>query len=229
MKPPFWATVLTICGLSVLCALGTWQVQRLEWKTALLADIQNQSQRGLSQLKISDLTPDNQYLQGEISGRFLFDKEIALQPRTFKGTPGVHVITPLVLDNGQTLLVNRGWAPLGYETQEQETTNKHISVPGMIRTPAKPNIFVPKNTPSANQWYAINIPELAASKTLPDIAPVMLYAIDLTGGSKGISYPDPNALEIHINNNHLQYAFFWFAMAAALLAIYGLRFMRKPS
>ena len=39
MRLPFWGTILTICGICVLCALGTWQYQRLQWKNEILKTI----------------------------------------------------------------------------------------------------------------------------------------------------------------------------------------------
>ena len=33
LRPRLWPTLIALCGLAVLLALGTWQVQRLYWKT----------------------------------------------------------------------------------------------------------------------------------------------------------------------------------------------------
>lgn len=226
-KPPIIPTILTILGIAVLCSLGTWQLQRLEWKQDLLEKIESRDETTFLTLRASDMTPENEFFKGEIKGTFLFNNEIKLQARTFDGTPGVHVITPLQLNDNKTLLVNRGWAPLDYEGAAKATKPVHVT--GMVRKITKPNIFVPPNAPAQSNWYSINLEEIAEAKTLKNILPVMLYEIDLTEGSHGIHYPDPNALEIHLNNNHRQYAFFWFLLAGILLVIYALRFLRKQA
>ncbi len=221
-KPPFWATTLTIMGISILGTLGTWQLHRLEWKEDLLTRINEQDQTPLAPLSAADLTPENEFLKGRLNGQYAFEKEIAVQPRTNEGTPGVHVITPYILNDGNTVLINRGWAPLGYDLK---TPAARSSIDVIIRKPAKPNIFVPKNTPEKDQWYALDIDAIAATKNIANPLPVLGYVLNDTD-AENTSYPDATALKIHINNNHLQYAFFWYAMAIVMLIVYGIRFIK---
>ncbi|MEM7650744.1 MAG: SURF1 family protein [Pseudomonadota bacterium] len=221
MKLPFWATFFTALGVCILCALGSWQLQRLEWKEDLLAKIAAKEE-SFRQFSIANLSPENEFTKGEISGTLLFDKQIQLQPRTLDGTPGVHIITPLKLNSGETILVNRGWAPLGYE--EQETRSKTVKLAGMIRTIPEPNIFIPENIAESDSWYWVDLEALSTSKDLKNLMPVMLYEIDLTNGDDAGLYPNASALEIHLNNNHMQYALFWFSMAGVLIAVFILRF-----
>jgi len=54
---------------------------------------------------------------------------------------------------------------------------------------------------------------------------VLGYVLNDTD-AENTSYPDATALKIHINNNHLQYAFFWYAMAIVMLIVYGIRFIK---
>lgn len=222
---PVWATTFTILGIAILCGLGTWQVQRLEWKQNLIEQIEARDSEDFIQFNVTHIKPENEFIKGEIEGTFLFDKEIKLQSRTFDGTPGFHVITPLKLSDNNTIMVNRGWAPLTYETKKKDSKPAYVA--GMIRKIRKPNMFVPPNTPEEDSWYTLDLEQIATSKNIQNILPVMLYEIDLLEGGHDITYPDPNALEIHINNNHMQYAFFWFSMAGALIAIYVLRFLKQ--
>jgi surfeit locus 1 family protein len=43
-KPILSASISTAIALAILCALGTWQLQRRAWKNALLADIDRAEQ-----------------------------------------------------------------------------------------------------------------------------------------------------------------------------------------
>ena len=118
--PPLFATLLTLIGISILCALGAWQLQRLEWKKNLLATVETQNAQEFKLFAPEQITPENAHLNGEIEGKFLYDKEIALGPRLLKSPSGLdsqygaHIITPLKLEDGQILLINRGWAPKDY-------------------------------------------------------------------------------------------------------------------
>lgn len=227
IKIPFWATTLTIIGVFVLCSLGTWQIKRLAWKEQLIEKIESRHEADFVEFSPADFSSENEFFKGKIKGTFLYDKTIKLQSRTFDGTPGVHVITPFKLSSGETLLINRGWAPLDYNTEQSEPAKKSGTVTGMIRATRRPNIFVPPNNPDKDRWYSINIEQISIAKTLKNILPVMLYEIDLSKSADDLTYPDANALEIHINNNHKQYAFFWFSLALTLIVVYALRFLRK--
>ena len=87
-KIPFWGTILTVLGLSVLIGLGTWQVQRLQWKQDILVkldaayagltDPQQVNQRPFSRQNFTE----GEFLYGHTGGAFLPDKAILLGPRT---------------------------------------------------------------------------------------------------------------------------------------------------
>lgn len=237
MKPPLWATVLTLCGFLVLCALGIWQVQRLQWKTEILQALQTaetiSAAPDLSHEDIATLAanPDDLALIRYVfvHGRWRHDKEIAVGPRTWQGKPGFHIITPLQLEGGGTVLVNRGWVPLD---KKLSASRPESLVPadqglamGLLRRPESPSVFTPANNPASEEWYRINPAQMAKARGLEDVAPLVLYA-RLDGGSA--SLPVKDALHWRPNNNHLGYALFWFTMAALLLVIFYLRFIRKP-
>ncbi len=220
-KCPFWATTFTAGGMIVLCGLGSWQLQRLQWKNDLLAALDQQYETAAPQ--ISQLSAELDLTRGMITGQFLQNKTIELKPRTHEGVTGVHIFTPFKTQSGETLLVNRGWAPQNHGEIKTPTTPRQI-LTGLFRAPAKPNIFVPQNTPDKGQWYRLDLAQIETALEVPPLAPVILYTENTTGDSL-----IPVGTKPDLNNNHLQYAFFWFAMAAALLSVYILRFIvKKP-
>ena len=112
-RPTFWPTLLTVSMLAVLVGLGTWQLQRLEWKTQLIAE----RDAGLAAAALSLPADDGQLAALEFRkvtarGRFLHDRELYVGSRTNHGKAGYHVLTPLQVEDGTVLLVNRGWVPL---------------------------------------------------------------------------------------------------------------------
>jgi surfeit locus 1 family protein len=234
-KPPFWASFFTLLGFVLLCSLGTWQVHRLEWKNALITKLEEASRRSavetLSFKEIEKLASavrsqkDSSLVRYVfVEGQWLHDKEIAIGPRTWKGETGYHILTPLRMEDG-ILLINRGWVPQDKKQPEQRPESlrqQHARIMGMLRYPPVPNIFTPANQIEKNEWYQINLDEIAAARKLADLAPIVLYThLD----TAGISLPVAAALEWRPPNNHAQYAAFWFSMAAILLVIFALRFV----
>lgn len=218
-KPPFWATFFTLTGFSILCVLGTWQLQRLAWKERLIAQLDAAYESDAS-IPV-DMNIDFSY--GSATGRVIPDKAILLGPKTKDNTVGHDLIVPLRTGNG-TLLVNMGW------TAAQNTTelpihhlDRDITFTGMTRTP-RWNMFTPENKPDQNQWYKPDIGEIAHAKNLENLRPVMLIA---EKANYAFNNAFPNNPRVYPHNNHKQYAFFWFSMAIALTLVYVLRFIKK--
>ena len=227
MRLPFWATILTLSSIGVLCILGTWQLHRLEWKTELLNTIEAEHAKDAQNIIVTPeaLNTGLNMTRGSVNGHFQHDKEIAIAPRTYDGKPGYHILTPLKLEDNTFILVNRGWVPLDMRASKDRTETLKTSstkITGLFRVPEKANIFVPENIPEKNQWYQINLKEIQNALKIKDLAPIILYA-----EKKGESFPLASATKPSPNNNHLQYAFFWFSLAGTLTIIYALRFLRK--
>jgi surfeit locus 1 family protein len=76
---------------------------------------------------------------------------------------------------------------------------------------------MPGDKPDANIWYEIDIPAMARAAGRA-LAPIYVAArpSDDRGWPRGIG----GAESLGVRNEHLNYAIFWYCMAAALLAIY---------
>ncbi len=224
----FWPTILTLVMLAVLIGLGTWQVERLHWKQNLLAEIDQRSH--MPPVDISNLTDASNidYLPAKASGLFRHDQEFYLTAISKDGQGGYHVLTPLQLDNGTVLLVDRGWVP--YDKKDPATRRDGqlfgpVSVTGLLRKPI--HIWSqPANDPAHNQWYGIDLAAMAAQANMPAFLPYVLDA-DATPNAGG--YPIGGQTRVTLPNNHLSYAMTWFGLALALLVIYGVSGYRKVS
>lgn len=226
-KIPFWATFFTILSMAILCALGFWQVQRLHWKMDLLRtlDVEAAKDPAAIRMEFTDLIPQRNFHRGTVSGHYLNDREIALGPRTRDGVPGYHILTPFMLENGGIVLVNRGWVPLdkkdaAYRPESLVSGNTWVS--GTIRTPEHANPFVPGNEPEKEQWFRVNLAQMAAARRLEKLAPILFYA---NATPEEVLYPAKDVLNVRPPNDHLSYALFWFTMAGVLGAIYVMRFL----
>jgi len=220
-KPTLWATVVTLVALIVLCALGSWQIKRLQWKQNILAQIDVRSkQERIDFLKL-DLSKEHHplellnYTPVTVTGSFMHDAELHLIPRTYKNKVGYHVYTPIKMDNGETVLVNRGWA------NDEVSLNRpqgRVTVTGILHTAFEKNYFTPENTIEKQIWYWIDLPAIKKYFDLGVLSEIIVFS-DLKEKEQ---YPVGQQLVMKIANNHLQYACFWFAMAAIMMMIYFL-------
>lgn len=238
MKLPFWATFLTLIGVMILCSLGSWQLKRLVWKQAILTSIDAQNNVDAAQvaLKPSDLLVEDYIRRGYVTGIYDHSKEFLIYNRTLKGIPGYHVFTPLTLgdahkdDMAQTILVNRGYIPIEAEREEGYYMFRPegiVKVSGVLRHEFKENMFVPQNHIEKDIWYRIDPAQMARAKQISAVASQLFYAEHehIKGRTPDQHYPIAIDGRVTPNNNHAQYAFFWFAMAVAMIGVYVARFI----
>jgi surfeit locus 1 family protein len=108
--------VLIVCFTVValvFARLGLWQVDRLGERRA--ANVVALEARSAPRIQLDGATPITPELSGrEVSatGRYDHEHDLVLRAKAYAGSPGVEVVTPLVLDGEQTaVLVNRGFLP----------------------------------------------------------------------------------------------------------------------
>jgi surfeit locus 1 family protein len=106
--------IVAVVAAAIFLRLGTWQLDRLTERRA--DNARRQVLAALPPLQVSgsaELPPLDSLLwrRVHLTGEWDFGKEIIIRGRAAYSSPGVHVVTPLRLENGQALLVLRGWLP----------------------------------------------------------------------------------------------------------------------
>jgi surfeit locus 1 family protein len=233
----FWAGMVLLPGaLAVLIALGTWQVQRLYWKEALLAAIEQRSTAPPVDLQVIEESlaagKPIDYQAALASGRFLNDKERHFFA-TFEGQSGYYVYTPLELADGRLLFVNRGFVP--YDRKEPSTRPQSLvegqqTITGLARArlEEKPSFMVPDNDEAANIFYWKDLDRMAASAGLPaDLVLPFFLDADATPVEGGL--PRGGVTVINLPNSHLQYAITWYGLALALLGVALFGWLKRKS
>ncbi len=202
--------------------LGAWQMQRLQWKESLIATI---AARGVeSPIDIStwnDTTPlvEWDYRHAHATGTFLHDHEFYRTALSLDGKGGYHVLTPLHLNDGRFVLIDRGFVP--YEkklpaTRVEGQSVGEVTVKGLLRLPQKVWLS-PPNQPDINQWYATDLPAMAKIAGVPAFMPFVLE-VDTAPNAGG--FPIGGQTRLELPNNHLGYALTWFGLALGLTVIY---------
>ncbi|KAL2758452.1 hypothetical protein ACRALDRAFT_2072930, partial [Sodiomyces alcalophilus JCM 7366] len=205
--------------------LGTWQVQRLGWKTDLMARLEDRLIRDPLPLppRIDpSAVPEFDYRRVLATGRLRHDREMLIGPRMREGEQGYMVVTPLERPDGaSTILVNRGWISKKMADQRARSPDAlpqgMVTVEGLLREPWKKNMFTPDNKPEKGEFYFPDVHQMAEwSGSEPiwievTMEPDYLQFVDLQ--AQGI--PIGRQAEVSLRNNHAQYIFTWYGLAAA--------------
>ncbi|KAL0937945.1 SURF1 family protein [Colletotrichum truncatum] len=218
--------------------LGTWQVQRLDWKTKLIAKYEDRLVRDPLPLppRIDpEAVKEFDYRRVYATGRFRHDQEMLIGPRMWEGEQGYMVVTPLEREgDGTTVLVNRGWISKEMADQRKRPyglPTGEVTVEGLLREPWKKNMFTPDNRPDRWEFFFPDVHQMAE---LTGSQPVWIEAtmeheffriVDLK--SRGI--PIGRAAEVNLRNNHAQYIFTWYGLAFATSIMLWMVVKKPPS
>lgn len=219
-----WSTLSTMVMAAVLLGLGAWQVERLRWKDALIAE----RQAGLSQAPVILPGPGRDFSGFDfrpvlLRGRFLHARELFLINRNRKGRPGLHVITPFErqpVHGGGIVLVDRGWLPVEARDPFRRAEGQlegELKISGIARLGEYGRgSLTPQNDPQKGVWFTPDAGAMGRILGL-EVLPLIVEA-----GSESIpgGLPMGGLTSWNIKNNHLSYAFTWFALAVALIGIY---------
>lgn len=96
-----------------------------------------------------------------VRGRWDHAHTMLLSPRVRDGVHGVHVVTPLIRDNGSTVLVDRGFVSRDLIDSLPEPGTGEVEVLGMLRTSQTRNSFTPDNNPEEGKWYWTDVEKMA--------------------------------------------------------------------
>lgn len=226
-KPQFWPTVFTVPAIVVMIGLGIWQVQRLLWKNALIAEISAKIEAPVIDLPINDIDSETlDYRHVRLTGTFDHDKEIYLVAHSLRGNLGYHILTPMHLQDGRWVIVNRGWVPQNLRdgaSRPEGQLKGVVTLTGVARKAQKQGWLVPDNDPANNTWFYVDPRQIGAALGI-DVLPIVVVAdkTDVPG-----IYPLGGQVRITIANNHLSYAITWFSLALVLAVIYVIWHLRR--
>jgi surfeit locus 1 family protein len=222
-RPLFWPTAISLPLLLVLLGLGVWQLERLQWKEGLIAARAAAiaappiaAPRGL------DAARGMEFRHVAATGAFLNDKEIFLGATDEGGETGFHLLTPLRLDDGALLLVDRGWLPGNRKDPATRAAGQlagTVTVEGLLRIvpTARPNWFVPDNDCAKNYWFWVEGPAIQRCFGLDRLLPIYM---DAGPAPNPGGFPKGGITRTALPNDHLAYAITWFALAAGLIVVY---------
>ena len=221
-------TALMLAGLALLIGLGVWQLKRLEWKQGLIAQIEARTKGPPITLEdavaLAGQGRDPSYYRVRVDGRFHHAKERYLYAVS-EGRVGWHVITPLETEDGDIVLVDRGFVPDELKDPSARALRQVenvVTVTGIVRTPETQTLFTPDNEPKVNRWFWRDLAGMARSMFPAGTIDVAPFFLEADKSKVPGFWPEGGQTRLEIPNNHLQYAITWFLLGACLLIVYGL-------
>ena len=242
-----------------MLALGRWQLVRADEKIALLdaAAVASVAAPVDATTVADPEAAAARYLRVRAEGRWLENRQFLWDNRAHAARPGLEVVTPLLLDDGRAVLVNRGWMPLPATRAELPDVSPsaagsadggpdgipgaRVSLTGLASRPSKGfaggEPFV-ADAPWPRWLQYFDYDALGDALGVP-LAGFVLQPQRGAATPDGAAGPIAAAGEaaLLVENwrpaasgpeKHWSYAVQWFAMAAALTALFVFVNLRRP-
>lgn len=217
----------------VFVSLGLWQLRRLEERQ--LDNAVAESRYLAPPEDLADLlsaagsdTGSLEYRRVTAKGVYATDEEVLVRSQVYRDQAGFHVVTPLVLDGGGAVLVNRGWVPLALDTppvDEASPPAGDVTVTGWIHTTQTRPALGPAD-PEQGDLDVVNRVDISRiqQQTAVDLAPIYLVLEEPINEDLPVPVAAPTFDD---EGSHLAYAIQWFGFT--LIGIVGYGFLLRRS
>lgn len=205
MRRYLFPLIIGVLGCSILIWLGLWQLDRLDQKEAMLADIQASIDAPAVPLP-AVVDPLMKYQPVTVSGTTTGD-EIDILSGSKEQGGGYQIVSRFITDDGRAIMLDRGFIP--QESRHLTRGPTRLVVQGNLHWPDEKSSSTPAPNMDENIWFARDVPAMAQ---VLNTDPVLVVASFVQGDAQGVE-PIPVAIE-GIPNNHLSYAVQWFMIAA---------------
>jgi surfeit locus 1 family protein len=165
------------------------------------------------------------YAHVTVTGSYDPSHEIVLSGRSYQGVAGNHILTPLVLQDGRAVLVDRGWVPLDVASSPvvgaAAAPTGHVTVSGLALPPD--SISSSPVAPAPSVVTRIDLGVVLPYRLIPVY--VLLQTQDPAQASGS---PIPGVPPTLDEGPHLSYAVQWFAFATIAIVGCAVLLRRDP-
>ncbi len=229
----FGLGLVALAMVAVLVGLGVWQLRRGAEKHALIAAL---TERLAAEPVILPAPTDwaalsparDEFRRVSLSAAYegpdamVYSSGSAVRPDVGLGT---WAFLPARLTNGRTLVVNAGFVQNTMQDRSQQdhavkplVTGQPVVMTGYLRFPEKAGALTPASSRDKRLWFSRDIGAMAQVLGWGNVAP---FYIDLETPVPASGVPKPGPLDVHLKDDHIQYAITWFGLAAAVLFTFG--------
>jgi len=210
----FLFAFFVLAALAVLVALGTWQLERREWKETLIAELDRKLGAPPGDLPPPERWPQlnarsDEFRRVVFPAEFILGEEALVyssgSPLRPEATgPGYWVFAPARLTGGSVVVVNRGFVPEGRQDPKSRAQGQGsgvVEIVGAMRWPEARGTFTPADDPAKELWFARDPAAMAAAKSWGNVAP---FYIDQEAPPAPGGLPRVGPLKPSLPNNHLR-------------------------
>jgi cytochrome oxidase assembly protein ShyY1 len=219
--------VIALVMVSVLVSLGVWQLRRKDEKHALIAALTERLAGAPAALPSATewpaLTPaHDEFLRVAFSATFESKPDVMVYSsgsavREDVSGPGTWAFLSARLPNGRVVVVNAGFVQNTMQDRGQQdravsrlVTGTPVALTGYIRFPEHAGWFTPHEDAVKRLWFSRDHLAMAQVLGWGGVAP---FYVDLESPVPASGIPKPGALQVHLKDDHLQYAITWFGLA----------------
>lgn len=211
-----------------MVGLGFWQLERLEQRKA-----DNDAVRAASEadalpidvLLAEPSVPDHTAVR--VEGTYRPDLEFLVANRTFDTRPGSWLATPVELDDGRLVVVNRGWVSrrwvAGDDLRSAEAPAGPVSIEGRLFA----SVDGGRIGGGASSRPEVSRLDLAAVEELLGVDVAHRWVQLETQSPDGAEIPVPVPAPLLDDGPHLSYAFQWFFFSTGTVVAYVLILRRR--
>lgn len=218
MRKIIFPILIGVLGCAVLISLGVWQMQRLTWKTAILAEI-DAKVTAAPVIIPAIVDPENDQFRPVKTSGLLTQTPLYVLV-TIEGLgPGYRYVDALTISDGRKVMVDLGWVPLSQLGNPFESF-QNIDVIGNLHWPDDLDDWTPEPDPKGI-WFTRDVPSIATGL---NAEPILIVARDVTFLDDAPLLVPFETLPLDsgvIKNDHLGYAITWFMMAIVWLVMSG--------
>ena len=220
----------TLAMLALFASLGVWQLQRRVEKHALIAALTERLAAAPGSLpqpsQCRTLTPARDEFRRvgltaiyqPLADAMVYSSGSAV--REDVASPGTWAFLPARLPGGEIIVINAGFVPNPMQDRGQEDravarliTGEPAMLTGYIRFPEPAGLLTPTENTARRLWFTRDHLAMARALGWGEVAP---FYVDLELPVPAGGIPKPGALEVHLKDDHLQYAITWFGLAGAV-------------
>ncbi len=222
-RPQWPITLLTLVVAGLLGSLGNWQLERASEKELLLAQRERYADATPVSLTGEMADPEALRLRPVQSrGSYLPERQLLLDNQIENGRVGYQVLTPFVLEGGDTaVLVNRGWVPMGATRQDIPAIAVGAELRGIEGLANNPPQVGMRLGSGADQGFWPRVIQYVDPEELAWVLrrPLLPIVVQL----------DPTEADGYVREwkvvsfgpeRHRGYAFQWFSLMAAVVVLY---------
>jgi cytochrome oxidase assembly protein ShyY1 len=207
--------LLCILGVILMVYLSLWQFHRLDDRKAFNREVTERSSLSVVDVGTLDISDPAavQWRPAGARGTYLPDEQVLIVNRSQGGVAGMNVLTPLLLDDGRAIIVNRGFIALN--ATPPAAPSGEVKVVGLLRsTEGRTTGQAREASGELTEFFRVDIARLQ-EQIEPELLNVALVA-EVSEPADSTTLLPVSSPELS-EGSHLSYAIQWLIFATAVI------------